>query len=787
MPAPFQDKTALPPAVDRTPTSVDAAEAPADGRSRWQDFLPGLLTLGVVLAALLLTHTPPVAIIRYAAYLMVGVLIPGTLVHRALRGRNPLLLADLALGAATGLLLELLAWAVFMLLGIGHLLWLWPLAVIVPFVAVPSLRRHWRPGGHTERSPVTSWVSAGVLSVYTVTLASAYMRTEALPPNPNAYYIDVYWHMANAAELSRHLPPDVPSVAGRTLRYHWFSTAHVAASHLFSGVDLPTLMVRLDTIPVVAVIIGLLVAVARKISGKAWPGAVAAVIVVAPAQLMPWASWFLPWNNAAIIQGSPSQVFGLVPLLLGAHVLVDLVRGQRIGKGWAILLLAVAAGPGSKPAVLPVLIGGAVAVLVFRRRLWRPLLVAIAAMVVSILAFKPLVAQSAAGSGIKVFGLLAWLWPWTKYVNVWELPGTGRVLLAGMGVSVGNFLYGFLLVGTMLVQFTFILAALPLFRRWRGVDPAALFLLGGVLAGLVAMLTIDHPGASEIYFGKTATPFAALLGVWGLSVAYDRVPEERRSAWRVAGVAVAAAVTAAVAVFVAHKIAGTKTPAIPDLPRAIGMPLAFLGALIVLGIGLWWLLPRVGPRTLVGTGLAFFATAAIAATVVEAPWESVKQTRDAIEGTAAPLPSYAVTRQENLAAEWVEKNVPRDDIIATNVHCRFKVTRKGCDARAFWVAALTERRVLVESWAYTEETLALVGTYQKGFPLFPFDDPALFAANEAAFSGPTADGLAALCRDHHVRWLFADTLAAPVSPELNRLAQLRFSNEDVRIYELPPC
>ena len=42
-----------------------------------------------------------------------------------------------------------------------------------------------------------------------------------------------------------------PSVAERVLHYHWFSNAHVAASHLMTGIDLPTIYLRLWEIPVV--------------------------------------------------------------------------------------------------------------------------------------------------------------------------------------------------------------------------------------------------------------------------------------------------------------------------------------------------------------------------------------------------------------------------------------------------------------------------------------------------------------------------------------------------------
>src|SRR4029453_14120443 len=40
-------------------------------------------------------------------------------------------------------------------------------------------------------------------------------------------------------------------------------------------------------------------------------------------------------------------------------------------------------------------------------------------------------------------------------------------------------------------------------------DPVAWFLVGAVLAGWLALLVVDHPSAGEIYFPRSAMPFAA--------------------------------------------------------------------------------------------------------------------------------------------------------------------------------------------------------------------------------------------------------------------------------------
>ena len=91
------------------------------GLQRW---LPLLAALAAVVAILLHAGTPVLEIARYFAY-AVGVVVPGTLVYRTLRGPVFTLVEDIAMGAAVGLVLELVAWAVLSVLDIRSFAWLW--------------------------------------------------------------------------------------------------------------------------------------------------------------------------------------------------------------------------------------------------------------------------------------------------------------------------------------------------------------------------------------------------------------------------------------------------------------------------------------------------------------------------------------------------------------------------------------------------------------------------------------------------------------------------------------
>ena len=48
-----------------------------------------------------------------------------------------------------------------------------------------------------------------------------------------------------AGEAKHQFPINVPQVAGEPLHYHWFGFAHMGAASLVSGVDLPTVFLRL--------------------------------------------------------------------------------------------------------------------------------------------------------------------------------------------------------------------------------------------------------------------------------------------------------------------------------------------------------------------------------------------------------------------------------------------------------------------------------------------------------------------------------------------------------------
>ncbi|MDX6239292.1 MAG: hypothetical protein QOG10_4107, partial [Kribbellaceae bacterium] len=139
------------------------------------------------------------------------------------------------------------------------------------------------------------------------------------------------------------------------------------------------------------------------------------------------------------------------------------------------------------------------------------------------------------------------------------------------------------------------------------------------------------------------------------------------------------------------------------------------------------------------------------------------------------------TRSEADAARWIRDNSKPGDLVATNAHCMIQ-RGKTCDSRHFWIAALSERPVLVEGWSYTNKANRDSITTGVNPSLLPFWDTQRLATNDAAFTSPSAAVVESLHR-YGVRWLFADNRAGEISPNLKQYFRLRYATLDATIYE----
>lgn len=741
----------------------------------------------LVLAAILWVHydTPDLDVVRYVLAFVVAVVLPGTLVHRWLRGRPTLLVSDLSLGAATGLALQLLGWFGFTALGLSSWMWLWTVMLVAPFAAVPALRRHAALRPYPQRLPVgVAWATSALAAALIWRSSQSWFAVTPLPLKSLMWYPDDYWHLATAAELQRSVLPRVPQVADLSFTYHWFANAHMGVMSTLTGIDLPVVVARLWIVPVVLVLVGISVAVMVKITGDAWPSLIVTAFLLTSGNLN-GITWLGLDGVTAFVPHSPSQVYSLIPMMLVIHVATDILRGRSIGRGWILLTLALLFTAGSKSSVLPVLICGGIlagVVALLRRNGWRRCARLTGAMLLAMLVMAPLVTGSSAGAAIQLFAIVRRFPVWEEVTGItnFEIGVNTGLVIPRLDVPGATPLLLLILLAYA-VQYAWLLVGLAVLSLRRDGDLTAWFLLGTGIAGWWAMMLIDHDGVSQAYFMRGAVVAWHVLAAWGLHRIWSRAAERADRAWFVVwaliGLAVGWMVLDVMNSWSAASVpAGAKSPPAAVVHGELLTHLALVIVPVVAGAALLWFLHRRGSRAAYPVLVA--ATAALVLTPVLRPMLNVGATI-----TYAAEPSRTVSSDEVKAARWIAENTPTDDVIATNLHCLRIVTKPNCDARSFWVSGLTERAVLVEGWAYTEAAHEANGNNNLGSRQQPFADPVTFALNEAAFAAPTKAGLDAL-HARGVRWLYADRRASPVSPELATLADLRFRSGPADVYEL---
>ncbi len=714
--------------------------------------------------------TSPVDLVRYALYAGLAVILPGTLLYRALRGRPLTLVDDLAMGAAVGLVLELAGWALFSALDLRPYVWLWPLLVVVPFAAIPGLRRHWRVRGYAPTPLAWSWAVAGVVCFFTAYLAAVFLdRNPIIPPSDaTRQYLDLSYQLSLAGEATHAFPPGLPQAAGEPLAYHWFAYAHMAMTGMVGHIDLPVVALRLAVPGLCALAIVLTAVVGWRVSGRPLVGAVAAALFFAVGEFnftdpvtLPFGTQatFVIWHGMSMIYAWVLVIALIAPLAAIARSSsnVDSRNPNDYSTGGALALTAVLVlgNCGAKGSSLPV-VGLAVAMaaavlLVIRRRIpWA--LVAAGLICFAGQLFATVVLYNFQTYGV-AYGPLSGLSPY------W---GDNPTALVVAGVWVAFAL-------NMLLR----LAGLgPLLWLTRGrLDPAQWLLFAGAIAGVLLYLVLSQPGSGNQYFLRTGFAFGVIGSAWGYALVVDRARLTTRG-----GVFVGIGTAGFALVLIGLQLAYAGSPS-PDA-RPIGplLPLlSWAGRLALAGtaFGLWWFVAGRWFPTIRGRGAVVALTAVLVAGIPGLVMDGVKSVA-APNGGAYPTIALPASRVD--AARWVRDHSDPDDILATNAHCISGTDPASCDSRSFWLSAYAERTVLIEGWGFAPRTAA-VG-------LIPFWDPALLDLNERAITAPTAADLAELRDRYEVRWLVVDRIVGPESPSLAELADPVYDNGRVAVYRL---
>ncbi|MFC4111802.1 hypothetical protein [Nonomuraea zeae] len=731
----------------------------SSGRRLGSGWVPAGLVCAGAVAVLLWCGVPARDLGVFAAYLTLGVALPGTLLWRALTGggrpgdgRSPgggplsggrasagggvslggwSRAGEVAAGLALGYAIEVLAYIPARAAGLPLLVLVPPAAVLGAFACVPGLRRHWRgtggAGGSGERMPAwCAWALAGVVA-YLITWSTLFLYRLPI----GAAYVDMPYHLALVGEVKNHVPPTLPSVLGERLSYHWFVYAEMAATSWVTGIEPVTLVYRLATLPMTAATVVLVAVLGRRLSGR-WGGGVAAVAVtyflfgpvLQEGVVFPTRSMFTAW-------ASPTQTFGA---LLFVPVMLLLTGGWRRPALVALGLLLLAL-TGAKATFLPLLLAGLLVVVAVRwvveRRLRAEWLVPAAGTLVCLLIAQFVVfGRGAQGTAVAPFATMRTVWGVVTGVDMPALAAEPTVPLV-------------------------VLTAVHLFCLacvWGGVaglgrrllEPPVLLPVGVGLAGIGAIVLLGHPSDAQLYFLEGVRPYLSVAAVCGM-LAARRVP-----LW-LSGCMVALGVAAAVLVSQAGVTGGALLRVVVPYLMLVAAALAVWRRGYVLAV-----IALLG-----GYALPTSAREVIAHVLPEE------------DERAVLIPQGA---QE--AGRWLRAHSSPDDVVATDLHCR-PVAWLECDSRHFWVSGFSERRVLVEGWAYAESTLSRAKLFTTPYLMVPFADPGRLAANDAAFRKPSAAGVQLLSQKYGVKWLFTG-----INPELGKFARLRFRNATSSVYEL---
>jgi hypothetical protein len=704
---------------------------------------------------------------KYSVYFGVAVALPGTLLLRAMWRSTGTWAEDLGLGSVVGATYQLIGWAIFTALGWQRWLIVWPALVLIGFAVAG--RRYFRI---EEPKPLPFVWTIGLAVSAAVMIGAAtfgVMAYHPMPPHGEAYYPDLLYHLSMVHELTRSVPPETPQVVGEPLEYHWFANADMAAAVDITRLTPLVVLFRLWVLPWLVVALLVCATLARTVSRTWWTGVLAALALAAP-QL------FLLVDTSVNLAPpvsllSPSQTFGLVAAVTAAVLLIDLQFKSGSHRLWLLIVPILIVGGGSKPTVLPLLLGGvglaALYLLVTTRRIpWRLLGTAVVLLVAGAATFLTVVG-STSGSRLQFLAVLKSLPVYAAATGDKTQPGDGGMILPALahGHLVGTLS---LLLGLLLTLQAMSWAGLGVVARK---DPVAWFLLGAMVAGWAGYLLIDHPSVSESYFVYTAAPFSLAAAGWFAATS-------ARAAGRPVPIAIAAFVLSIV--YAGLLVWARGVPAAStgrQLWLSTRMLLVVLGITLVLLVA-WRLFFRQA-------GGGMFVVLVLLST---APISSLLQS--AVRGDTEKAPTYRAARwwvypDEAEAALWLGRHSAPTDVVATTTWCRpAGQTAAGCDARGYLVSGIAGRRTLIEGWAYTSQAMAKQGAGGRRYTEQPAPWPDRVTLTKQALTAPTPDILRTLRDTYHVRWLYADGRNGPVAPALDQLAVRRHSIGRVTIYEL---
>ena len=509
---------------------------------------PTALVAAVAVVAWLISGVALLDIVKFLAYDVGFVALPGAALLWAVRGRRSHFLVTIALGWPLGQALEILAFSGTAAIGLRGLFLLYPVFVIAPSALV-ILRR----ASNIEQDPDTDgmsgtlmWTAATMLSIGLIYLTILFLPQAPLPTSSVlTEYPDFPFFIGLITQVKYHWPPTNPGLAGVPLPYEWFVFFHMAATSQVTRLPVSTIALRLDYVPTIVVVGCELLAVGRFVGRSAWTGAIAigVVFLLGPLDLIAspnggpfgdsllfnlWNSWTFP--------------FGLMFFLALLYLITERLRANTWRtpgdiSSWALIGLLMIGASGAKATVLPVVIAGialyiVIAVLTYHEVPVAAMVTAAMSIVIFVATYLVVYSGNAPDTVIKMLVLLG---------------GTPPVIFADgihhalVRVPVLPFAYVAGLAGLMLPLLgIFYLLGRPHRHEFR------LFLLPicMLVGGAVITNVVHQSSYSEGYFEETGYVAGAIAASAGLRLAWldigRALPVSRRAVFAICGLGGAA-------------------------------------------------------------------------------------------------------------------------------------------------------------------------------------------------------------------------------------------------------
>jgi hypothetical protein len=767
----------------QTPTRAIAlsepagAPQPSPAPARNSAFGGPAVLLVAAVAVLWFYRVQPATTAIFALYVTLGVILPGTLWWRFLRGGPGWFVADVAAGLVVGYVGEVFTYIVARLIGAPLLVLAWPLGTAAAFITIKSLRRYFRSSPEAPRPPAPwRWAMtalAGLTLLWSVKFYRVYGLSYPANASPDT---DSTFHLALLGEARHHMPMRVPWIEGEPLLYHWFVYPEMAAASWVTGIEPNVLLLRLSMLPMLMAFTVLVALLARRVTGGWWTGVAASaltLLVLAPNPYQ-WQLYaffrdlaFSGLDDGAALRqtawSGPTQTFGAVLFVPAMLVLADLLRGGAGRRQWALFALLLAGVTGGKATFLPLLAAGLallVAVERVRRRHWhRPALAALA-----------LTTAGVAAAQLVLFGASS---QGTRLAPLTDMA-TGGVGVT-TGYSSGRVPWRLVVLAALTVLcWAAMWAGLAGLRR-RPLTAELIVLLGIGGAGAAATLLLGQDGDSQRYFLESARPYLCIAATAGLA-AWLPGPMTARRAAALLATALAGVVAIQALQFAGrHDIPRGQSPAV--LTAELVLPYLALALLTALAYPLLRRRAAGTAKALLVALVAGYGLNTAAQHFLLVAQESRQSGwRDVVRG------QRYVSAGTQEAGRWLRGHSDPDDLVATNAHC---LTYEGrCSNLHFSMTAYSERRMLVEGWGFATTAHEEAARRHTWVGAVPYWRPEVLRANDAVFADPSEANVRVLRDRYRVRWLFVDETQSTVSPHLATFARFRYRSGVCAVYEL---